>query len=120
MNTVIQITDTNKGLGAATVGTAILIIVFTIYVASLFTELNDSVVFYIIAIIASLIGLGMFFIGLAVNDYSRIKNIQKAIETEYLDAVIIDKVDYTGSFASDGITYYYEVDGDNLKISAGN
>ena len=30
-----------------------------------------------------------------------------------------DKPD-KGYFISDGITYYYEADGDNLKISAGN
>lgn len=62
----------------------------------------------------------MVLIGITINDDSRMKNIRKAIEMEYPDAVIIDKVDSNGSFASDGITYYYEVDGDKLKISAGN
>ena len=47
--------------------------------------------------------------------------IKVAILNKYNGAEIIssDKPD-KGYFISDGITYYYEADGDNLKISAGN
>ena len=47
--------------------------------------------------------------------------VKVAILNKYNRAEIIssDKPD-KGYFISDGITYYYEADGDNLKISAGN
>lgn len=47
--------------------------------------------------------------------------VKVAILNKYNRAEIIssDKPD-KGYFISDGITYYYEADGDNLKILAGN
>lgn len=122
MNTVIQINDTNIGMGIAIAGVVILVLVFIFVIICNYKSslLDESLAACVCAFIAILTGVLMVFIGLDINDDSRMKNIREAIETKYPDAVMIDKDNYNGSFVSDRIIYYYEVDEDNLKISAGS
>ena len=122
MNTVIQINDTNIGMGIAIAGVVILVLVFIFIIICNYKSslLDESLAACVCAFIAILTGVLMVFIGLDINDDSRMKNIREAIETKYPDAVIIDMTienkTLCGTFQSNEAEYCYKIENNQLRI----
>lgn len=122
MNTVIQINDTNIGMGIAIAGVVILVLVFIFVIICNYKSslLDDSLAACVCVFIAMLTGVLMVFIGLDINDDSRMKNIREAIETKYPDAVIIDMTienkTLCGTFQSNETEYCYKIENNQLQI----